>query len=323
MTNQQPATSNQQPATRKVLVTGGAGFIGSHLVDAYLAEECEVTIFDNLSTGDPANLNPKARFIEGDLRNPEDLDFVVSGGFDLISHHAAQMDVRRSVTDPAYDAQVNIVGSLHLAERAIRGGVKKFIFASSGGAAYGEPVQYPQDESHPTAPLSPYGCSKLAFEHYLHYFSIVHGLPTAVMRYANVYGPRQNSRGEAGVVAIFATKMLSGGAVTINGTGEQTRDYVHVGDVVRANMGVSKWDLTGPFNIGTGVETSVVELFEQMESLIQTGKRPHHGPAKAGEQLRSVLDGTKLRKLASLLEPLSLARGLDETVQWFRSQQRL
>ena len=245
---------------KRVLVTGGAGFIASHIADAYVERGWDVAVLDNFSTGVRENVNPKAELIEGDLNDPAVLARVKSGKFDVVNHHAAQIDVRVSVADPAFDAETNVVGALRLAQAALDSGVKKFIFASSGGAAYGEPLTAPQDESHPANPISPYGCAKLAFDYYLGYYRAVYGLQTASLRYGNVYGPRQRRDGEAGVIAIFGGKLLAGEPVVINGTGEQTRDYVFVGDVVRANMAVSEQELTGVFNVGTGVETDVVQL---------------------------------------------------------------
>jgi UDP-glucose 4-epimerase len=301
----------------RILVTGGAGFIGSTIVDAYVAQGFDVVVLDNLSTGDRPNLNPKARFVEGDIRDAKAVAQAMDG-IDVVNHHAAQMDVRRSVADPVFDAETNIVGSLRLVQAALERGVKKVIFASSGGAAYGEPNAYPQTEEHPTWPLSPYGVAKLSFEHYLFYFREVHGLPYVALRYANVYGPRQRKDGEAGVVAIFGGKLLVGETPVINGDGLQTRDYVFVEDVVRANVAALRDDVQGAFNVGTGVETSVVDLFEILRSVCGSSTSAGHAPAKKGEQLRSVLDGTKLRKLAALPEPVPLRKGLERTIAWMR-----
>src|SRR5436190_6072345 len=275
-----------------VLVTGGAGFIGSHIVDAYVARGWRVSVIDNLSTGDRANVNPRATLHEIDIRGEGAATLIAELKPDVVNHHAAQMDVRRSVADPAYDADVNVVGSARMLQACADAAVKRFIFASSGGAIYGEPRVVPQDETHPLAPMSPYGCAKLAVEHYLHYFRSVHGLSCVGLRYANVYGPRQNAAGEAGVVAIFAGTLLRGEAVTINGSGEQTRDYVHVADVVAANVAAVEGAWQGSFNVGTGVETSVNALYAEMAKLT-TATSAVHAPAKAGEQMRSVLDGTK------------------------------
>jgi UDP-glucose 4-epimerase len=300
-----------------VLITGGAGFIGSHIADAYLARGWRVSVVDNLSTGDRANLDPRAALYEMDIRGDEAAVLIAELKPDIVSHHAAQMDVRRSVADPAFDADVNVVGSARLLQASADAAVKRFIFASSGGAIYGEPVTVPQDETHPLAPMSPYGCAKLSVEHYLHYFRTVHGLSSVALRYANVYGPRQNAKGEAGVVAIFAGKLLRGEAVTINGTGQQTRDYVNVSDVVAANVAAAEGAWQGSFNVGTGAETSVNALYSEMAKLTGAAGAVH-APAKAGEQMRSVLDGTRLRTLAGLKPPVSLKDGLASTIDWFR-----
>ena len=293
---------------KHVLVTGGAGFIGSHIVDALIARGDRVTVVDDLSSGVRSNVNPKAEFIQADIR---DFDLRPLRP-DVVSHHAAQMDVRRSVADPVFDANVNVVASIRLLQQAVEAGVKRFTFASTGGAIYGEPVFAPQTEEHPLNPLSPYGCAKLAVEHYMHYFREVHGLNTVALRYANVYGPRQNAHGEAGVIAIFAKKMLAKEAPTINGDGEQTRDFVYVGDVVAANMAVIDSDAAGPFNVGTGVETSVNTLYLMMATLIPSAPRANHAPAKLGEQKRSVL--------AASFRPaqVKMPEGRAATVDWFR-----
>ena len=302
-----------------VLITGGAGFIGSHIADAYLARGWRVSIVDNLSTGRRENVGSRAELFELDIRDAGAAALIAELKPDIVSHHAAQMDVRRSVADPAYDADVNVVGSARLLQAAADAAVKRFIFASSGGAIYGEPVRAPQDEEHPLAPMSPYGCAKLSVEHYLHYFRVVHGLSCVAMRYANVYGPRQSAAGEAGVVAIFADRLLGGEAVTINGNGEQTRDYVHVGDVVAANVAAAEAAWQGSFNVGTGVETSVNALYAAMAAQVDAPKPPVHAAAKAGEQMRSVLDGSRLRALANLPPPKPLAEGLASTIEWFRA----
>jgi len=304
----------------KVLVTGGAGFIASHIVDAYVERGHDVTVVDDLSSGRRENVNPKAELVVADLRDRGTIDKLKGRGFDLVNHHAAQIDVRVSVADPAADAELNIVATLRLFRAMVDEGVKKIIFASSGGAAYGEPVYAPQDELHPLAPLSPYGCAKLSIDQYLGFFRYVHGIRAVSLRYGNVYGPRQRKDGEAGVVAIFAGAILDGQTARINGSGEQTRDYVLVEDVVRANMAASENDLDGIFNVGTGVETSVNELYSLLASALGTTVQAEHGPAKAGEQQRSVLDGTKLRKIAGLPDPVPFAEGIQRTVEWLRTQ---
>lgn len=303
---------------RSALVTGGAGFIASHIVNAYLDAGLHVVVLDDLSSGDRQNIDPRATFVEGDIRDGAAIDRALGDGVDVINHHAAQADVRVSVTDPAFDADINIVGSLRLLQRAAQRGVKKIVFASSGGAAYGEPVSSPQTEEHPTRPLSPYGCAKLSLEQYLFFYREVYGIPFVALRYANVYGPRQRKEGEAGVVAIFAGKLHEHQPVLINGDGGQTRDYVFVRDVVRANLAALGDDVAGPFNVGTGVETSVNELYAALARHFDSAPAPDHAPAKKGEQMRSVLDGSKLRRLASLPDPVSLAEGLVETVAWIK-----
>jgi UDP-glucose 4-epimerase len=305
--------------TKHILITGGAGFIGSHLADAFLARGWRVSIIDNLSTGVRRNLNPQAAFHEADLRDPKTADLLDELKPDVIAHQAAQIDVRISVRDPAMDAEINVVSSLRLLQKAQQIGVRRVLFASTGGAIYGEPLEVPQTENHRLLPLSPYGCAKLSVEHYMEYFREVHGMSTVALRYANVYGPRQNAHGEAGVIAIFANKMLRGEDVTINGNGEQTRDFVYVRDVVAANVAVAeREELTGAFNVGTGIETDINVLHAMMARGLGIDRPAHHGPAKAGEQLRSVLDGSKLRSVAGLGEPVKLEEGLRETLAWFR-----
>jgi UDP-glucose 4-epimerase len=308
--------------TRHVVVTGGAGFIGSNIADAYIERGWRVTIIDNLSGGDRRNLNPRADFHQLDIRDVAAGDLIRELKPDVINHHAAQMDVRKSVEDPAADADVNVVGTLRILEAAVDAAVKRFIFASTGGAIYGEPVEVPQTESHPTAPLSPYGCAKLAVEHYLNYYRVVRGLSSVALRYANVYGPRQNAHGEAGVVAIFAGRLIAGQQSTINGSGTQTRDFVYVDDVVATNMAASDAEWQGEYNVGTGVETSVNELYETLASIAGIDLPATHAPAKEGEQMRSVLDGTRLRALATLPASTKLNDGLAKTFAWFRERAR-
>jgi UDP-glucose 4-epimerase len=304
----------------KVLVTGGAGFIASHVVDAYVERGHDVTVVDDLSSGRRENVNAKAELIAGDLRDPRTIERLRGRGFDLVNHHAAQIDVRVSVADPAADAELNIVATLRLFQALIDDGIRKIIFASSGGAAYGEPQFAPQSEEHPVAPVSPYGCAKVSIDQYLYYYRVVHNVASVSLRYGNVYGPRQRKDGEAGVVAIFAGVLLDGGTPRINGDGEQTRDYVFVEDVVRANMAASELDITGIFNVGTGVETSVNELYSVLRDALGSDVEAEHGPAKAGEQKRSVLDATKLRKIAELPEPVAFRNGIVKTVEWLKEQ---
>jgi UDP-glucose 4-epimerase len=305
----------------RILVTGGAGFIASHIVDAYIAEGHQVAIVDNLSTGKRANINPAAEFHNVDLRDAEAVGKVLSTGkFDIVNHHAAQMDVRRSVADPVYDASVNIIGMLTLLEASVRSGVKRVIFASSGGAIYGEQDLFPAPETHTTRPISPYGVAKLSTEQYLFYYSAVYGLESVALRYANVYGPRQNPEGEAGVIAIFTTRMLQGGEPVINGDGTQTRDYVFVGDVVKANVLALKARGFCVFNVGTGVETDVNEIFRTLKSATGSSCPETHAEAKKGEQKRSVLDARKLSTELGWRPEVTLKDGLKRTVEFFRSR---
>lgn len=305
----------------KVLVTGGAGFIGSHLVDALLARGHDVTVVDDLSTGRRSNIHSDARFVEGDLRDPKVGEALANEGFDLLSHQAAQMNVRHSVSDPAWDADVNIVGGLRFVEALVRGGLRNIVFASSGGAVYGEPVSVPQKEDDPAAPVSPYGCAKLAFEHYLHYYASVHDVRTVALRYANVYGPRQNEHGEAGVVAIWAKRLLQNETIFVNGSGCQTRDFIYVDDVVAANVAAIESSRSGIFNVGTGVETSINDLAKRMRaSLDGCSSTIEHRPAKAGEQLRSVLDASRLRTSFDVPRPMMLDEGLRVTIDSVRQE---
>ncbi len=308
--------------TKHVVLTGGAGFIGSNIADAYVARGWRVTIIDNLSGGDRRNVNPGAGFYQIDIRDAAAAELIREVKPDVINHHAAQMDVRKSVEDPAADADVNVVGSLRILEAAVDAAVKRFVFASTGGAIYGEPAEVPQGESHPTAPLSPYGCAKLAIERYLHYYRVARGLSSVALRYANVYGPRQNAHGEAGVVAIFAGRLLGSQRSTINGSGAQTRDFVYIEDVVAANLAASEGEWQGEYNVGTGVETSIDELYASLASIAGIDIPADHGPAKDGEQLRSVLDGGWLRSLAKLPECVALRDGLTRTFAWFRDVER-
>jgi UDP-glucose 4-epimerase len=307
--------------TKHVLVTGGAGFIASHLADAYLARGWRVSVVDDLSTGKWENLDPGVEFHQADLRDLASMDLVRQLRPDVVSHHGAQIDVRKSVADPAADAETNVVASVRLLQTCAESGVGRFIFASTGGAIYGDPLIVPQGEDHPARPLSPYGCAKLSVEHYLEYFREVHGLSTVALRYANVYGPRQNAKGEAGVIAIFLERLLSGQPATINGDGSQTRDFVYVEDVVNANMAVSEnVALTGAWNVGTGVEVSVSDIYRLLAAAVGTDAPPQHVPAKPGEQLRSILDPSRLRRRTSLPDPVALEEGIRRTTEWFRGR---
>ncbi len=304
----------------KILVTGGAGFIASHVADAFVNDGHEVFILDNLSTGFERNINPKAKFIKDNITNSQLSALFEKEKFDVVNHHAAQMDVRRSVADPAFDAETNIIGTINLLQNCIRTGVKKFMFASTGGAVYGEQSCFPADENHPTSPLSPYGISKLAVEKYLYFYNAQYKLNYTVLRYANIYGPRQNPFGEAGVIAIFSNKLLKGEQPVINGSGLQTRDYVFVGDVVKANLTTLKDEESNIYNIGTGKETNVNELYGMLNKLIDKGQVEKHGPAAPGEQMRSVITSDKLFKKFGWRPATTLEEGLEKTVEFFKAR---
>jgi UDP-glucose 4-epimerase len=306
----------------KILVTGGAGFIGSHIVDAYLRLGHQVVIVDNLITGRARNINPAATFYEADIRDATTMREIFDREKpDVLNHHAAQMDVRKSVEDPMYDASVNVIGALTLFENCVRTGVKRVLFASSGGAIYGEQEYFPADELHPTRPISPYGITKLVTEQYLYYYKTVYGMDSVSLRYANIYGPRQNPHGEAGVVAIFTTKLLAGDQPIINGEGKQTRDYVFVDDVVHANVLALNSTGSNIFNIGTGIETDVNQLFHQLKKSAKASAEEKHGEAKKGEQMRSVLSSAHVERRLGWKPSVTLAEGLQRTVDYFRIQE--
>lgn len=304
----------------KILITGGAGFIGSHIADRYLELGHEVVIVDNLVTGQKENIPSKAIFYEMDICHSEINRIFEKEKPHVVSHQAAQMDVRKSVDDPAYDATVNVLGGLNIMQNCIKHSVKKMIFASTGGAIYGEQDYFPADENHPLRPLSPYGITKLTTEKYLYFYLQAYGLKYTILRYANVYGPRQNPHGEAGVVAIFSTKMLKGEQPVINGDGKQTRDYVYVGDVVKANEIALNGADNKIYNIGTGIETDVNVLFNKISQALGMKIKEVHGPAKAGEQLRSVLDNSLIQKEQRWKPTVSLDEGFKMTVEFFRKK---
>jgi len=304
----------------KILVTGGAGFIGSHVVDAYVAAGHEVLVVDDLSTGHRENLNPKARFHQLDITDGKVAELIRDERPAVLNLHAAQMDVRRSVADPLFDARVNILGTVNLLEAARKANVRRVLFVSSGGAVYGEQETFPAAEAHPTNPVSPYGVSKRAGELYAFFYQAEYQLPFVALRYANVYGPRQDPHGEAGVVAIFSGKMLRGEPVTVNGDGKQTRDYVYVGDVARANLLALDSTATGPFNVGTGIETDVNTLARLLTDAAGSRSEIRHGPAKQGEQRRSVIDCARAARVLGWRPEVSLADGLGRTVEFFRTR---
>jgi UDP-glucose 4-epimerase len=301
----------------KVLVTGGAGFIGSHITDRLIESGVEVVVLDDLSTGRRESVNPGARLHQADICGEAIHELFRRERFDCVDHHAAQMNVRRSVDDPVFDARVNILGSLNLLQAAVATGVKKFVLASTGGAIYGEQLTFPAAETHQTYPMSPYGVAKLAVEKYLAFYEAVYDLPYTALRYANVYGPRQDPHGEAGVVAIFSERLLRHEPAVINGDGEQTRDFIYVDDVVRANVLAVTTDLQGIYNVGSGLETSVNTLYAYLAKHANATAAPQYGPAKAGEQRRSVLDARKLQAVTPWAPTVSLEEGLRRTVTYF------
>ena len=301
----------------RILLTGGAGFIGSHVADRLLERGHEVAVVDDLSSGKRENVPGGARFYEKDVRGGCKEVFEDFGP-EALCHQAAQMDVRRSVREPDFDADVNVLGTVRLLQNCVGHGVRRVVFASTGGAVYGEQREFPATEEHSQYPISPYGVSKLAGERYLHFYDVQHGVSYAALRYANVYGPRQDPHGEAGVVAIFCGNLAANRPSTINGTGEQTRDYVYVGDVVRANvLALENEAPNGAYNVGTGVETSVNELYDRMRRLSGVNLPPQRRPQLPGEQRRSCVDPSQASRALSWWPKVDLDMGLKETLRSF------
>ena len=304
----------------KVLVTGGAGFIGSHICDRLATAGHELVVLDDLSTGHIENLNPSARFYQMDLGSPWLDELFRIEKPEAVVHQAAQASVRRSVDDPVFDARVNVLGITALLQASVKHGVRRFLFASTGGALYGDADVTPTPEDYPTLPVSPYGASKLAGEVYLRTFNALHGLSYVALRYANVYGPRQDPHGEAGVVAIFARRLLAGEPARINGDGRQTRDFVFVGDVAKANAIALESSEVGSFNVGTGKETDINTIFSILKRLAGSDQAEQHGPGLAGEQKRSVVDARRLKEKMGWAPATDLETGLAATVNYFRTQ---
>lgn len=304
----------------KILVTGGAGFIGSNLASALIEANHDMVIIDDLSMGKSENLPPGARFHEMDISSPVVDKIFEKEKFDVVFHLAAQMDVRRSVENPVNDAGINILGGINLLQSSAKHSVKKFIFASTGGAIYGEQDYFPADEKHPLNPVSPYGISKLAFEKYLYFYNIQYGLSYAALRYANVYGPRQNSEGEAGVVAIFCERLLQGKKAVVYGDGLQTRDFVYVGDVVKANLLALEYDGCDVFNVGTGTETDINTIFEKIKAATGSVQERINEKAKPGEQRRSSIAYEKIAGQLGWAPVVGLDEGIEKTVAYFRSK---
>lgn len=303
-----------------ICITGGAGFIGSHVADAFVAQGHEVIILDDLSSGSKHNVPDAAELVVADIRSDKAAQLLHDRKIDVLVHHAAQMDVRRSVENPVFDADVNLLGLLNLLEAARKTGVHQVIFASTGGAIYGEQNVHPADENHPANPVSPYGVAKLAGEHYMYFYHRQYGLNVTCLRYANVYGPRQNPHGEAGVVAIFMHKLLRAEQAVINGDGKQSRDYVFVGDVVKANVAALGHAGFEVFNVGTGIETDVNQLFAEVHHALGAGPVAIHGEAKPGEQQRSSISSAKLRSRLGVSLDILFADGIQETAGWFKTR---
>jgi UDP-glucose 4-epimerase len=306
----------------KILVTGGAGFIGSHVVDAYIAAGHQVAVLDNFSTGQQGNVNPAAEVHHVDVREQSEVaNIVASFRPDVVNHHAAQAEVPKSVADPAYDAHINILGGLNLLKAAVDNSVRKFIFSSTGGALYGEPDVVPADEDHPVRPLSPYGTSKYAFEQYLGTYQRTFGLRYTVLRYANIYGPRQDFHAEEGrVIAIFASRMLVGKPVTIDGDGTQSRDMLHVGDVAAANVAALEKGTGGAFHISTGIPITVNDVFRKIALLTDYKLEPRFGPSRRGDVYRIALDNTRAQEQLGWRPQITIEEGLRLTVDYFREQ---
>jgi UDP-glucose 4-epimerase len=313
----------------RVLVTGGAGFIGSHIAEAYLRGGWEVVVLDDLSRGHEANVPKAARFVRADVRSPEARKTAATGRFDVVNHQAAQIDVRVSVDRPAFDSHINVVGFVNLLEGAGEGGVKRVIFASSGGVVYGDPQTIPTPETSPKLPVSPYGVSKLAGEYYLRALAALRGFQGVAMRYANVFGPRQDPKSEAGVVSIFVSRLLAKQPLTIYGDGRQTRDYVFVRDVARANVlastatALSNGDFDAPaFNIATSEQRSVLDVAGAVGNVIGEKPKLEFAPARAGELNRSALDVSKAKRVLGWSPQYQFEDGLRELIDWFKKEAR-
>ncbi len=301
----------------RVLVTGGAGFIGSHIADGFIAAGYDVDILDNFSTGQRRNLPPTAVVHENDITDAAIRGLLSERLYCIVCHHAAQIDVRKSVADPIRDVEINVIGTINLLNSCLESGVEYVIFASTGGAIYGDQGYFPADENHPTSPDSPYGISKLTAEKFLGYLYKFYGLRHIALRYTNVYGPRQNPKGEAGVVSIFLEQLLYEKPCTIFGDGKQTRDYVYVGDVVRANLLAAERRPVGVCNISTGIETDVNTIYGHLASMLGISQKPGYTVSRKGEQLRSVCSWQKANQLLGWTPQVPLETGLKATVEYF------
>lgn len=304
-----------------ILVTGGAGFIGSHIVDQLITQGHQVIIIDNLVTGQQDLINPAAIFYQEDITNASKVEEIIQKHqIQIICHQAAQLDVRKSVQDPQYDANVNIIGTINLFEAARKHGVTKVVFASSGGAIYGDTDILPTPETHPTDPISPYGIAKLVMEKYAHYYKTIYNIDYTALRYSNVYGPRQNTQGEAGVIALFISKMLQNQQCYINGDGNNTRDFVYVQDVVEANIQAILGNLSGSYNIATATQTNINQIFDILHQLTNTTITRQHREAKIGEQQHSCLSYDKINQAINWRPQTNFQQGLLQTVEYFKSR---
>jgi len=308
------------PKYKTALVTGGAGFIGSHIVDALIRRRIKVYVVDDLSTGTKKNVNPNAHFTKMSILNPQFPKYLRRIKPDIVFHLAAQVNLRCSVEDPPGDARINVMGSLTIAHECGKLGVKKVVYTSTGGPMYPEGARIPYSEKTPPAPISPYGISKRSAEMYFNYAYHVHGMPYVALRYANVYGPRQNAKGEAGVISIFAEQMLKGAPTMITGTGKQTRDFVYVDDVVRANMAAMNRSVVGEFNIGTAKQTSINTIFRKMKKIIGYQLPERHVPSCPGEVMRSALSYKKAQKFLGWEPKVKLEDGLKKTIKWYQKK---
>jgi len=304
----------------RVLVTGGAGFIGSHVCDALLERGHEVVALDDLSSGRRDNLDQRVKLLVADIRSAEAAAHVERLKPEVICHLAAQISVHRSVADPKFDADCNVVGLLNILEASRRAGVRRVVFASTGGALYGEQDVHPAPETHPLRPASPYGCAKASGELYLNYFWQQYGIAYTALRYANVYGPRQNPHGEAGVVAIFSERLLAGQGCDINGSGRQTRDFVYVGDVARANVRAVQGQFSGAVNIGTGIETDILAVYRSLAQAAGVTAAPRMMPAKPGEQMRSSIDASLAARVLGWKPTVDVHAGLAATFESFKKK---
>ena len=304
----------------KILITGGAGFIGSNVAERMFADGLQVVVLDNLTTGSRENLQPGATFCEADIGDREAVRAIFEREKpDYVAHHAAQIDVRRSTRDPQFDAAVNIIGSLNVIEAAADTKVKKLVYASTGGAIYGEPEYLPADEKHPIQPISQYGISKHTVEHYLYLYGQLYGLPWTVLRYSNVYGPRQTPHGEAGVVAIFAGQLLRGQRPTIFGEGDKTRDYCFVGDIVEGNVRALTAGDGQIVNLGTGVPTTDREVFDAVRDAVGAqGIEPIYGDERLGEVRHIYLDAARAREELGWEAKVSFREGVRRSVDFYR-----